>query len=254
MPPGLPSATVAGVRGELHRGLTWPRLVTASASVVLLAVLGLGAWWVASSERRVTSYSVRGTLSAIALDLGNADAEIVGGREAPVVDVRRTDSFAFDQPAEAERRVSRGTLSLRSRCPVTVLGSCSASYRLTVPNNVPVTIRTASGNVRLNGFRGSARIDTLTGDVSASAYCGFVLRARAEEGDVSASASCAPNRLELRSRNGDVRAVVPPGRYRIDADSDTGSQRVDGLTSADDAPFQILALSGEGNVLLEAGP
>jgi hypothetical protein len=47
---------------------------------------------------------------------------------------------------------------------------------------------------------------------------------------------------------------VPPGRYRIDADSDTGSQRVDGLTSADDAPFQILALSGEGNVLLEAGP
>jgi hypothetical protein len=166
--------------------LTWPRLVTASASVVLLAVLGLGAWWVASSERRVTSYSVRGTLSAIALDLGNADAEIVGGREAPVVDVRRTDSFAFDQPPRPSAASRAGTLSLRSRCPVTVLGSCSASYRLTVPNNVPVTIRTASGNVRLNGFRGSARIDTLTGDVSASAYCGFVLRARAEEGDVSA--------------------------------------------------------------------
>jgi hypothetical protein len=234
--------------------VTWPRLVTASASIVLLVVLGLGAWWVSSSEERVTSYSVRGTLEAIVLDLGSADAEIIGGREAPVVDVRRTDAFAFARPARAERQISRGTLRLRSRCPETVLGSCSASYRLTVPNNVPVTVRTDSGSVRLEGFRGSARIETLSGDVSATAYCGFALRARAEEGDVSASASCAPNRLELRSRNGDVRAVVPPGRYRIDADSDTGSQRVDGLTSADDAPFQILALSGEGNVLLEAGP
>lgn len=254
MPPAAPSVTVAPVSGDSPRGLTWPRLVTASASVVLLVALLLAAWWVASSEERVTSYSVRGTLTAIALDLGNADAEIVGGRQSPVVDVRRTDSFAFDRPADAERSVSRGTLRLRSRCPATVLGSCSASYRLTVPNNVPVTIRTASGDVRLDGFRGSARIETGTGNVSATAYCGFVLRARADDGNVSASASCAPNRLELRSRTGDVRAVVPPGRYRIDADSDTGRQRVDGLTTADDAPFQILALSGAGDVDLEAGP
>ncbi len=242
------------MRGAPHHLLTWPRLVTASAAIVLLVALGLGAWWVASSRQQVTSYSVRGTLTGIDLDLGNADAEIVGGREAPVVDVRRTDAFAFDRPAMAVRRVANGMLSLRSRCPRTVLGSCSASYRLTVPNNVPVMVRTASGDVRLEAFRGSARIQTNTGNVSATAYCGFVLRARAEEGDVSASASCAPNRLELRSRTGDVRAVVPPGRYRIDADSDTGGQRVEGLTTADDAPFQILALSGEGDVLLEAGP
>jgi len=110
--------------------------------------------------------------------MGNADAEIVGGRDAPVVDVRRTDRFAFAHPARAGRRVERGTLTLRSRCPATVLGSCAAAYRLTVPNNVPVTIRTDSGDVRLDGFRGSARIETLTGDVSASAYCGFALRAR----------------------------------------------------------------------------
>jgi len=234
--------------------VTWPRLVTASASVVLLVALLLGAWFLASSRERVTSYSVRGTLTAIALDLGNADAEIVGGRESPVVDVQRTDAFAFDHPARSERRVVNGTLSLRSRCPVTVLGTCSASYRLTVPNNVPVTVRTASGDVRLDGFRGSARIETGTGDVSASAFCGFVLRASAEDGDVSASASCAPNRLELRSRTGNVRAVVPPGRYRVDADTDTGRRSIQGLTMADDAPFQILALSDAGDVDLEAGP
>ena len=71
---------------------------------------------------------------------------------------------------------------------------------------------------------------------------------------MSATAACAPERLELRSRTGDVRGVVPPGRYRIDADSDEGAPAVRGLPPADDAPFQILALSGAGDVELEAGP
>ena len=233
---------------------TWALLVAASAGVVLLVAVTLGIWWVASREERVTSYAVRGALTAISLDLGSSDAEIVGGRDAPVVDVRRTDRYAFNRPAVARREVSDGTLRLRSRCPPSVIGSCAATYRLTVPNNIAVTVRTGSGDVRLNGFRGSARIDTRAGDVAADAYCGFVLRAQAESGDVSARASCAPERLELRTRTGRVRAVVPAGRYRIDADSDEGRRQVRGLTAADDAPFQILALSGTGDVEVEAGP
>jgi hypothetical protein len=243
----------ASTHGRRQRS-TWAWLVTASASIVALVTVALAIWWVASSEKRVTAYSVRGSLTAISLDLGSSDAEIVGGRDEPVVDVRRTDSFAFDRPAAARREVDDGTLRLRSRCPRIVLGSCAASYRLEVPNNVPVTIRTGSGDVRLNGFRGSARIDTGTGDIDADAYCGFVLRAQAESGNVSATASCAPERLELRTQTGRVRAVVPAGRYRIDADSDEGEHRVRGLTAADDAPFQILALSRTGDVLLEAAP
>ena len=56
----------------------------------------------------------------------------------------------------------------------------------------------------------------------------------------------------LRSRSGDVRAVVPAGRYRVDADSDGGSSRVAGLTPVEDAPFQIQALSTSGDVTVEA--
>jgi hypothetical protein len=44
---------------------------------------------------------------------------------------------------------------------------------------------------------------------------------------------------------------VPAGRYRVDADTDTGSRRVAGLISAEDAPFQIQALSTAGNVDVE---
>ena len=88
-----------------------------------------------------------------------------------------------------------------------------------------MTVRTTSGAVRFAGYRGSAQIDTGTGDIAVAAYCGFALRARAQSGDVSAGASCAPERLELRSRTGNVRAVVPPGRYQVDADTDDGQRR-----------------------------
>jgi Putative adhesin len=232
----------------------WAWLVTMSACAVLGAGLAMAVWWVVSSERRVTSYSVRGVLTAVALDLDSADAEIVGGREDLVVEVRRTDRFAFGHAATHRREAAGGVLRISSRCPRTVFGSCAAAYRVTVPNNVPVSVRTGSGDVRLSGFRGSARIATASGEIAASSFCGFLLHARAGSGDVSATAACAPERLELRSETGEVRAVVPPGRYRIDADSDDGARSVRGLRAADDAPFHILALSGAGDVAVEAGP
>jgi hypothetical protein len=236
-----------------HRLSPWGWLVAVSTCLLLGATAVLGVWWAASAESRTGFYAVRGTLSSILLDIGDADAEIVGSRTRPTVEVRRTDNFAFGDPARSTRDVSGGVLRLDSRCPQTVLPTCSAHYRLTVPDNVPVTVRTDSGDVSFRGFRGSARIDTRTGDITAVGFCGFSLQARAETGNVRATAACAPERLLLRSRTGSVDASVPPGRYRIDADSDEGTRRVAGLTAADDAPFQIQVLSGTGDVNVEGG-
>jgi hypothetical protein len=237
-----------------QRRSTWAWLVTGSALIVLLVAATMTVWWALTRERQVATYRVLGSLTAIRLDLGNADAEIVGGRDAPVVDVRRTDHFAFGRPATNARSAAGGVLRIRSRCPDTLFGTCAARYRLTVPNNVPVTIRTGSGDVSLSGFRGSARITTEGGDIAADSYCGFVLQARADGGDIAASASCAPEQLDLRTRSGDIRAVVPPGRYRIDAETSAGTPSVRGLVPAEDAPFQIQALSGTGAIELAAGP
>jgi hypothetical protein len=234
-----------------RRPSIWGWMVAVSAVLVVGSALAFGAWWLASSERQVSTYSVRGSLRSISMDLGGANAVIVGGGSRPAVEVRRTDSFAFGRRAVAQRQLSGGVLRLRSRCADMVLGTCSATYQLMVPDNIPVTIRTSSGNVRFNAYRGSARIDTATGDIDVAAYCGFALQARAETGDVRANASCALERMELRSRAGDVHAVVPPGRYRLDADSDGGSSTVHGITAADDAPFQIQALSSGGDVDVE---
>jgi hypothetical protein len=237
-----------------RRLTAWGRLVAASAFV--LAGLGLvaGGWWAASSEDRVTSYAVSGSLNGVLLDLGDADADIMGGGEGAPVRVRYSDSFAFSHAPVVRRDVGGGVLNIRSRCPAMVLGTCSSRYRVTVPDNVPVTVRTSAGDVRFSDFRGSARIDTRDGDISVAGFCGFSLRAQTQTGDVQAATSCATERLVLRSRTGDVHALVPRGRYRVDASTDDGTRRLNGITSVDDAPFQIQALSSGGDVAVEAAP
>jgi hypothetical protein len=228
--------------------------VTACAALVGAAALAVAIWWFVTAETSVASYAVRGSVDGVTLDLGAADVEIVGGGDRPDIEVRRTDEFAFGRRAESRRSASDGELSISSRCPRSaVLHVCSARYRVTVPDNVRVTTRTTSGDVRFNGYRGSASVDTGSGDISVGRFCGFALRARAQSGDVSAGASCALERLELRSRTGDVRAVVPAGRYQVDAVTDDGTRTVRGVTVAEDAPFQIQALSSAGDVAVEAG-
>ena len=227
--------------------------MTVCASVVAAAALALVISWLLTAETSVASYAVRGSVNGITLDLGAADAEIVGGGDRPEIGVRRTDEFAFGRRAVSTREAEAGELRISSRCPRSaVLHVCSSRYRVTVPDNVRVTVRTTSGDVRFIGYRGSASVDTGSGDITVSRFCGFALRARAQSGDVGASAACALERMELRSRTGDVRAIVPPGRYQVDAETDDGSRRIRGLTVAEDAPFQIQALTSSGDIDVEA--
>ena len=133
-----------------------------------------------------------------------------------------------------------------------MLGSCRASYRLTVPDNVPLEIQTSSGSVRVSGVRASVSVNTGSGAISATGFCGFSLRASSDSGDVSAVSKCSPDRLELRSRSGDVRAVVPPAATRSTRRATPGDAASAGVSDADDAPFLIQALSTSGDVSVEA--
>ncbi|MEA2357008.1 MAG: hypothetical protein QOI62_268 [Solirubrobacteraceae bacterium] len=233
---------------------SWGRLVTASAVVMLVGAVALVALEVRSREERVVSYTVGGALEGVGLDLGDADVVIVRGRRRATIAVQHTDRFAFGHDARVERSVVGGTFRIRSRCPSTVMHTCSVRYRLVVPDNVPIDVRTGSGAVRLAGYRGSARIATHDGDVDVDGFCGFMLQARAETGHVSATASCAPQELALRSTTGTVHAVVPPGRYQVEAESASGVRRVRGIASVTDAPYAIQALSSSGDVTVEGAP
>ena len=57
--------------------------------------------------------------------------------------------------------------------------------------------------------------------------------------------------MELRSARGDVHAIVPADRYRVDANSDRGNVVIRNVTQTEDAAFAVQAISGGGDVLVE---
>jgi hypothetical protein len=237
--------------GRARRASPWWWLVLASSVLLAVTAVALGVWWMASGETQNRPYRVLGPLSAIELDVGSADVEITGGASTVAVD--RTIEFAFGRPPDQTRTLDGDVLRITSSCPDTVVGTCRATYRISVRDNVDLTIRTTSGRVRINGLTASARIETGEGAIAVDGFCGFRLSATSGSGNVSGAADCSPDRLELRSSSGDVRAVVPAARYRVDASSDGGTTEIsDDLTVADDAPFAVQAISGSGDVTVEA--
>jgi hypothetical protein len=153
-------------------------VVMASALVVGGAVAALAIASFTTSHERVVSFDVRGSLNGVSLDVDDADVTIAGAGERALLGVQRTDDYAFGHDADVQRTVAGGELRLRSRCPNAVPRACSVSYRVVVPDNVPVTVRTTGGTVSLRGYRGSARVTTRSGDVDVAGFCGFSLEAR----------------------------------------------------------------------------
>jgi hypothetical protein len=236
--------------GSARRASPWWVLVAASALLLIGVAAVMGVWWAASTTSREGHYRVIGTLSAVELDLGAAPVEITGGAGG-AVDVRRTEHYAYGQPPRVTRGVQGSVLRITSRCPETILGRCRVSFRIAVPDNVLVNVRTSSGDVRIEGLNASARVATGSGAVGIDGFCGFTLVATSSSGDVRGGAECSPDRIELRSGSGDVSAIVPVGRYQVDAHSDHGDARVRNLTVAPDAAFTVQALSSTGDVVVE---
>jgi hypothetical protein len=232
----------------------WGIVVMASALVIGGAVAALAIASVASSHERVVSFDVRGSLNGVSLDVDDGDVMITGGGQRALLGVQRTDRYAFGHDAPVQRTVDGGELRLRSRCPNAVPRACSVSYRVVVPDNVPVTVRTTGGKVTFRAYRGSARVTTRSGDIDVAGFCGFSLEARAESGDIAADTACAPQQLAVRSNEGSVHVTVPPGRYQVEAESASGSETVRGLDAVADAPFAIQALSSSGSVSVEGRP
>ncbi len=237
--------------GRATRHSAWGRVVLVSAILVLGALVALVASDLATRREELVTYPVGGAIAGLSFDLGDAGVEVVGGGPAREVDVQRRERSAFGHAPTTTRSVSGGTFMVKSRCPTEVLRSCSVSYRVVVPDNLPIDIRTDGGEVRFRGYRGSANITTQSGDIDVTDFCGFSLDARAESGDITTNWSCPPQRLSLRAGSGAVHAVVPSGPYQVDAESASGRNVVRGITATSEAPFSIQALSTSGDVVVE---
>jgi len=229
----------------------WGRVVAISALLVVGSLVALVTGGLASRERRLVSYPVTGALQGLTFDLGAGDITVVGGGQRDEVEVRRTEHYAFGRVPRTTRTVRAGVFKVSSRCPTSLLARCSVSYRVVVPDNVAVDIRTTSGTVTLRGYRGTAKVTTASGTIEIAGYCGNALDARAGSGSITLDAICAPPQTTLRTGSGDIAATLPAGRYDIDAESTSGDEHVRGIVADDDAPYSIQVLSSSGNVRVE---
>ena len=232
----------------------WAAVVIACAVVVTAVLATFAVLWATSAATGSTSYTatIPGTLLGIEIALDDGDVEIVGASGTDVF-VDRTDSGTFGLAPSERRMILGNVFRIESSCPRLIVGRCEARYRLSVPEKVRVTIEATRGDVRVNAHRGLVDLSTGAGNISVEAFCGTLVRATAKGGDVDVSASCPPQRVEVRTDSGDVRVAVPPGMYSIEADSNTGNAEVDGLTALDTAPFRIQALSNSGDVIVRSG-
>lgn len=229
----------------------WGRVVAISALLVVGGAIALFVASVASTEATQPSFDVVGTVEALTFDVADSDVVIVGGGRRDAVEVQRTQRFAFGHAPRIDKRAEGSAFSLRARCPVSLLGPCSVAFRVVVPDNVALDIRTTGGDVSLRGYRGSARVSTGAGRIDIAGYCGNSLDARAGRGAIAVQAVCAPPRMSLRTGSGAIRATMPPGRYDLDAESTSGDELVRGITVRPDAPYAVQVLSGSGDVRVE---
>ncbi len=230
----------------------WGAAVAVSSAVLVIVAITLAAGWIASSTTRSASYSISAPVSTVALDIDAGSVEIVGGTST-AVDVRRTDSYAFGRAPAESRSLKAGVLTLSSRCPHIIVGSCSAAYRVATPEDVAVTVHTGEGDIHLAGFGGGATLTSGEGNITVDAFCGFGLSAASRSGGIRVTTACAPRRLELSSDSGGVTALVPPGRYDVFASSRSGHRHVGGIVSSTSAPFTITVRSNSGDIAVDGG-
>jgi DUF4097 and DUF4098 domain-containing protein YvlB len=238
----------------------WGRVVAISALLIVGGLLALVFAGLASRERRLVSYPVKGALQGLTFDLGDGDITIVGGGRRDDVQIGRTERYAFGRSPRTAREVKAGVFGVISRCPTSLLSPCTVAYRVVVPDNVAIAVRTTKGNVVLRGYRGSAKVATTSGGIDIAGYCGNSLDARAGAGAIALDASCAPPQLTLRTGSGDVHADTTGDAVTAESgsgDVDVRAPRARGLRlrsgSGDvsarvgDVPYTVRVDTGSGD-------
>lgn len=218
----------------------------------LLVVAGLmwGTYNVVSllaHEERITTETFAATdLGITAIDVGSAEGtvQIVGSEGDDVVVVSEISRGIRDTGVRSE--VVGATLELANTCPI--LGSewCWVNYTIELPRDLDVivdaddrvTVRNVAGDVRIDTDNGRATLSSISGAVSVDAdngrvegtnLSGATADVRADNGRVELTFSEPPDLVVAESDNGSIDIAVPPidGAYRVEADTDNGSQNID---------------------------
>lgn len=186
---------------------------------VLACMVSLLSWLGRQSETQRLEYRRPALLE---IDVQSTEV-VLQAYESGGVSVERHLTWASAKPAAHEQW--RGdTLRLSMDCPAgPQLPGCSTAYHVWVPADLPVSVRTSTGAVRLADLRGRITVDTASGDVRGSGLGAGDVSATGGTGDVALAFSAVPGRVAVRTSSGDITVTVPRGRaYNVRAEAAEG--------------------------------
>lgn len=203
---------------------------------VFAAMLVLGAFtWgtfqvvtlIAHEERTERTAYDAAAITGLDVDSAAGSVTVLGGDTDEIVVTARI-SDGLRSTGESQRVVG-GVLELRTTCPNFGSDWCRVSYDVVVPRDLDVTIDADNGSVDLRSLSGTVTATTDNGGVEGEDLRAEQVTADSDNGRVALTFTAAPRAVVATSNNGSVEVVVPNDgvAYRLDMDTDNGSQNLD---------------------------
>lgn len=195
------------------------------------------------------SYTVSHEVSAVVLDLGKGDVEVVEGLPGEVyveVDLGGLSS------ADLGPRLEGDILHLEYRCGGASL--CGGDLFVAVPPGVAVDAELGAGSLVATGLSGNLRADLGSGDLWTEGLSSEVVWLATGAGSVEAGMVERPLDADLSVGAGDAWLAVPEGSYRLDLDAGAGEVSLWNVSHDPDAPGALSVHAGAGAVHIEGIP
>lgn len=225
----------------------------------------------AHEERTETETFSAEALTSLTIANSNGRVRIHATAESDEISVRAEISDGLRATGES-RTVVGDVLELRGTCPGVGSDFCWVNYDVTVPADLPVTVRANSGRVEVSGLAGdlavnaddgSIILDGVSGSLDVSTDNGRItgldvrsteVVADSDNGSVELTFTSAPDAVRATTNNGSVEVVVPDDgtTYRAELQTDNGRETLEVPT--DPASSRTLHLETDnGSVTARTG-
>lgn len=196
-----------------------------------------------------TSDETHPAVSRLVVDSDAGNIEILPGSDdaSEVTSVLR---WSGDARPEVTQTVEGDTLRITSRCPRLDGEHCSTDFTVKLPVTAAVEATVAAGGVKVRDLRGTQRLTSSAGNVSATGLRAPDVRVEAKAGSIDLEFADAPQTVDAQSKAGNVRIALPSGPYRIDAGTVAGRVKV-GVDQDQGADRRITARTVAGSVTIE---
>ena len=203
---------------------------------------------VAHDEQTITEAVAADGVTVVEVRNPTGRVEVVGS-DVDQITIRSEVSHGLRRTGHGHR-MDGDRLVIWGTCPVIGSSWCEVKYRIEVPRDMAVDVRSATrvelravggpveakasnGSIDAVGLSGSVVLHSTNGDVDVERHRGDDLVATTTNGDVDVAIEVPPRRVEARSTNGDVVVALPPSevlRYRVTVESRNGDRTNEVIT------------------------